>query len=124
MRPSIDLRRETITFYVPAGNANLTGYICFGPVPMTDGCYDLYWIAVDEEFSRQGIAGKLLGFMEEFIIQKGARRIYVDTSTTAPYEPARSFYEKHGYQVACELKDFYREGDHKIIFMKEVSSSA
>jgi ribosomal protein S18 acetylase RimI-like enzyme len=104
------------------GNGSLAGYICFGPVPMTDGCYDLYWIAVDEEFSRQGIAGKLSGFMEEFIIQKGARRIYVDTSSTPPYEPARSFYEKHGYRVACELKDFYRKGDHKIIFVKEVRS--
>ena len=103
------------------GNDSLAGYICFGPVPMTDGCYDLYWIAVDEEFSRQGIAGKLLGFMEEFIIQKGARRIYVDTSSTLPYKPARAFYEKHGYRVACLLEDFYRKGDHKVIFMKEVT---
>ena len=103
-------------------NGSLAGYICFGPIPMTEGCYDLYWIAVDEAFSRRGVGGKLLAFMEEFVIKKGARRIYVDTSSTPPYEPARAFYEKHGYRVACELKDFYREGDHKIIFMKEVRS--
>jgi ribosomal protein S18 acetylase RimI-like enzyme len=105
------------------GNANLAGYICFGPIPMTDGCYDLYWIAVDEGMSRKGIGGKLLAFMEDFLVREGARRIYVDTSSTPPYEPAKSFYEKHGYHVACLLKDFYREGDHKVIFMKEVSSS-
>jgi ribosomal protein S18 acetylase RimI-like enzyme len=104
------------------GNNCLAGYVCFGPIPMTEGCYDLYWIAVDEAFSREGLGGKLLEFMEGFVIREGARRIYVDTSTTAPYQPARSFYEKHGYHVACELKDFYREGDHKIIFMKEVRS--
>jgi ribosomal protein S18 acetylase RimI-like enzyme len=104
-------------------NGSLAGYICFGPIPMTEGCYDLYWIAVDEAFSRRGVGGKLLAFMEEFVIKKKARRIYVDTSSTPPYEPARSFYEKHGYHVACFLKDFYREGDHKVIFMKEVSSS-
>ena len=102
-------------------NGSLAGYICFGPIPMTEGCYDLYWIAVDERLSRRGIGGKLLGFMEEFVIKKGARRIYVDTSSTPPYEPARAFYEKHGYRVACLLGDFYRKGDHKVIFMKEVT---
>jgi ribosomal protein S18 acetylase RimI-like enzyme len=105
------------------GNSELAGYICFGPIPMTEGCYDLYWIAVDEKFSRREVGRKLLEFMEGFAIREGARRIYVDTSSTPPYEPARSFYEKHGYHVACLLKDFYREGDHKVIFMKEVSSS-
>jgi len=103
------------------GNANLAGYICFGPIPMTDGCYDLYWIAVDERMSKKGIGGKLLAFMEEFLVREGARQIYVDTSSTPPYEPARSFYEKHGYHVACLLEDFYRKGDHKVIFMKEVT---
>ena len=80
-------------------------------------------IVVDEEFSRKGVGGKLLAFMEEFIIKKGARRIYVDTSSTPPYEPARAFYEKHGYRLAGLLEDFYRKGDHKVIFMKEVTGS-
>jgi len=34
---------------------------------------------------------------------------------------ASTFYEKHGYRVACLLEDFYRKGDHKVIFMKEVT---
>jgi len=102
------------------GDGNLAGYICFGPVPMNDGCYDLYWVAVDEKFSRKGVGGTLLGFMEESVIREGARRIYMETSSSPHYKPARSFYEKQGYQVVCMLKDFYREGDHKLIFMKEV----
>jgi ribosomal protein S18 acetylase RimI-like enzyme len=103
------------------GNGTLAGYICFGPIPMTEGCYDLYWIVVDKAFSRKGVGGQLLRFMEEFVLKKGARRIYVDTSSTSPYKPARAFYEKHGYRVACLLEDFYRKGDHKVIFMKEVT---
>jgi len=99
---------------------NLAGFICFGPIPMAEGCYDLYWLKVDETFSRKGIGGRLLGFMEECVAKEGARRIYVETSSTTPYQAARSFYENHGYQVVCSLKDFYREGDHKMIFMKEV----
>lgn len=99
---------------------SLAGYICFGPIPMTDDCYDIYWIVVDETSSRKGVGGKLLAFMEEFATRDGARRIYVETSSTSPYQPARSFYGKHGYRLVCSLKDFYREGDHKLIFMKEV----
>jgi len=103
---------------------NLAGYICFGPIPMTDRCYDLYWIMVDEAFSRKGIGGMLLDFMEEFVAGQGARRIYVETSSTEPYQAARSFYKKHGYQLVYSLKDFYREGDHKMIFMKEIRPDA
>jgi len=103
---------------------NLSGFICFGPIPMTERCYDLYWLKVDEASSRKGVGERLLGFMEEFVAKEGARRIYVETSSTAPYQAARAFYEKHGYQLVCSLKDFYREGDHKIIFMKEVQHGA
>jgi len=106
------------------GNGSLAGYICFGPIPMTEKCYDLYWIVVDETSSRKGVGGKLLELMEEFVTREGARRIYVETSSTPPHEAARCLYEKHGCQMVCLLKDFYREGDHKMIFMKEVRCGA
>jgi GNAT superfamily N-acetyltransferase len=99
----------------------LSGYICFGPIPLTDHCYDLYWVAVDQKYARRGIGGRLLDFMEQFITQKQARRIYIDTSSTPAYEPARFFYQKNGFKRACMLKDFYRCGDHKLIYTKEVA---
>ncbi|MFH1623799.1 MAG: GNAT family N-acetyltransferase [Pseudomonadota bacterium] len=102
------------------GSDSLNGYICFGPIPMTRDRYDLYWIAVDERVSRQGVGGRLLEFMEADLLTKRARRVYVDTSSTPPYKAARAFYEKHGYLLACVLDDFYRKGDHKMIFMKEL----
>jgi ribosomal protein S18 acetylase RimI-like enzyme len=98
----------------------IAGYICFGPIPMTDGCFDLYWIAVAEEYERRGIGGKLLGHMVQSVIRGEGRRIYVDTSSTHPYASARSLYKKHGYILVSLLSDFYRIGDHKMIFMKEV----
>ncbi len=107
-------------FCAPKGEAGVAGYICFGPIPLTEGCYDLYWIAVDERVGRKGVGGKLMTFMEEFITRKRARHIYVETSSTPPYEPARSFYRKHGYRPICVLEHFYRDGDHKLIFVKEV----
>jgi len=96
------------------------GYICIGPIPMTEDCYEIYWIAVDKNFSRQGVGGKLVAFAEDLLMKKKARRTYLDTSSTPGYAAARALYKKHGYRPVCELESFYREGDHKIIFMKDM----
>ena len=111
-------KEEYYTFCALHDSGELAGFISFGPIPMTDGRYDLYWIAVDEKFSRNGVGKKLLKKMEDFILNEKGKRIYSDTSSTDPYASARSFYKKHGFVLIAELKDFYRKGDHKMTFMK------
>lgn len=97
----------------------LYGFICFGPVPITETSFDLYWIAVRPREARRGIGSLLLSTMEGELAGRG-NRVYVDTSSTAAYDSARAFYERHGYDVACVLPDFYRAGDDKIIYVKDV----
>jgi len=111
---------DYLVFCAIDDSRSIAGYICFGPIPMTDDCYDLYWIVVDKKFSRKGVGRKLLEFMEEFLARKRARVIYVDTDSSPAYEAARSFYEKNGFRVVCVLDDFYRKGADKVIFMKKV----
>jgi len=101
----------------------LAGYVCFGPIPMTEHCYDLYWIVVDIACSRQGVGKRLLVEMEDRLRGVNARRIYIDTSSTQAYAAARSFYGKNGYRPVCVLDDFYRKDDHKIIFVKEFKNT-
>jgi len=98
----------------------VAGFICYGPIPMTDYCYDLYWVAVDNRHSKKGIGSRLVEFMESNIQKENGRHIYVDTSSTPAYKAARAFYKKNGYRKVCLLKDFYREGDHKVLFKKEL----
>jgi len=102
---------------------DLAGYVCFGAIPMTDGRYDLYWIAVDEKRGGQGVGSSLLRFVEAAIRERGGGKIYVETSSTDPYGPARAFYGRHGYAVAAVLGDFYRTGDDKVVFLKDVTAS-
>jgi ribosomal protein S18 acetylase RimI-like enzyme len=111
-------KEEYYTFCALNDSGQLAGFISFGPIPMTDGCYDLYWIVVDEKFSRNGVGEKLLKKVEDFALNEKARRIYSDTSSTDPYAAAQSFYKKQGFALIAVLKDFYRKGDHKMIFMK------
>ena len=49
-------------------------------------------------------------------IQAGGRRVYVETSGRAQYEPTRRFYEACGYAREAVLTDFYAPGDDKVIY--------
>lgn len=99
-------------------HGRLCGFICYGPIPITVKRWDLYWIAVAPRVARQGVGSLLLRAMEEKV-GRGVR-VYVDTSATPAYGQARSFYERHGYEVACVLPEFYGPGDDKIVYCKEL----
>lgn len=94
------------------------GYTCFGLIPATSGSYDLYWIAVDEQFRSQGLGKELMQKTQHFIRGIGGRLIYVETSSRDQYQSTHSFYESCGYQKEAFLKDFYAAGDSKIIYVK------
>ncbi len=99
-------------------DGRISGFISFGPIPLTERRYDLYWIAVDPAFGRHGIGSQLMAAMEEDLRKGGPGHIYIDTSSTEGYAKARAFYEKNGYHVASRLADFYREGDDRILYLK------
>ena len=114
--------RDYLVYCALDDKENLTGYICYGPNLMTKANYDIYWIAVDKQYGQQGIGSKLLSFAESEIAREGGGNVYIETSSTEPYEAARSFYKKHGYETASVVKNFYRPGDHKLILMKEIAT--
>ena len=97
---------------------DIRGYVCFGKAPLTDAVYDLYWIVVHPAYGNRGIGSSLLLQAEEEMTQRQARLLLIETSSTPPYETPRAFYRKHGYREMARLQDYYREGDHKIIFGK------
>jgi len=100
-------------------NGELSGFITYGPIPMTESSFDLYWIATLPASGRRGLGTKLLNAMEHELRRPGAV-IYIDTSTTPGYDRARTFYEKNGYRVAARLPNFYHPGDDRLIYRKEL----
>jgi GNAT superfamily N-acetyltransferase len=94
------------------------GYTCYGPIACTRESYDLYWIGVHQEHRRAGLGRRLLARAEERIGALGGRRIYVETSSRAQYEPTRAFYLACGYRIEARLEGFYAPGDGKVIFLK------
>jgi GNAT superfamily N-acetyltransferase len=94
------------------------GYACYGPIACTVGSYDLYWIVVDQTLRHRGLGRYLLEATEARIAQAGGRRVYIETSGRALYEPTQAFYERCGYLREATLHDFYAPGDPKIVYSR------
>jgi ribosomal protein S18 acetylase RimI-like enzyme len=101
-------------------SGKVVGFACYGPVPMTLGTYDLYWIAVSTEVRGSGAATKLDHAVEERVRAAKGRWILAETSSTEPYAAARKFYGKNGYLVVETIPDFYRDGDDRQTFGKRI----
>jgi len=95
------------------------GYACFGPVPLTKGTYDLYWIAVDPVRQGLGLGSQLLKRVEEEVTKRQARMLLIETSSQPKYTQTRNFYLKNGYVEVSRIKDFYALGDDRVTYQKK-----
>ncbi len=114
------LRSDYHFLFADDARGEVVGYSCSGPIPMTQGSWDLYWIAVDPACQGAGMGRQLLAECEQHARSAGARKLFVDTSGQPRYAPTRAFYESCGYTVAAVLEDFYAPGDSKVIFHRHL----
>ena len=110
------------TFLVHRSGDRVLGFSCYGPRDLTDGVFDLYWIAVDPNARRKGVGYELLRASEAAVGQIGGRILIAETSGTADYESTRKFYTSTGYAMEATIKDFYSPGDDLAIFVKRLGS--
>lgn len=67
----------------------------------------------DEAYRGQGLATELLGVAEARGRSEGAKRMHLETRS----EAARRFYEKRGYRVCGEMKNFL--GAQSLYFLEK-----
>ncbi len=108
-------------FVIGYDNEKIVGYICYGPTPMTNSTYDLYWIAVHKSHRHQGIASKLLQTMETLLIEAKATGIRIETSELENYHAAQKFYGRHNYKEVGRISNFYHNNDALVIYFKHVN---
>ena len=101
-------------------NDQAIGYVCYGFVPLTDGVYDMYWIATDPVWQGKGVGKYLQKEMEAELKQKGVRMVLAETSSQDSYAKTRLFYKKRGYELVSTIKDFYSIGDDKLTYRKDI----
>jgi ribosomal protein S18 acetylase RimI-like enzyme len=106
--------------FVAEVDAAVTGYVCYGPTPLTKGTWDVYWVAVDPGGQRQGVGRALMAFTEGKIKESQGRLVIVETSGRPDYAKTRRFYSSIEYKEAARIADFYAPGDDKLILEKRL----
>jgi ribosomal protein S18 acetylase RimI-like enzyme len=107
-------------FLVYRADNQVLGYAIFGYRDLTDGVYDLYWIAVDPNARRKGVGRALIIACEEAVRELGGRILIAETSGTDEYASTREFYIRTGYVNEATIRDFYKPGDDLKIYTKRV----
>lgn len=106
--------------HVVEDHSGIQGYVCYGPTPLTEGVYDLYWIAVDPKQQGHGFGQVLLRFVENEIKRQRGRMLLIETSSKESYGATLRFYERSGYEEISRIKDFYRIEDDKIVYCRRL----
>ncbi len=107
-------------FIVYREGDQVLGYAIYGYRDLTDGVYDLYWIAVDPHARRKSVGRTLLTACEDAVRAEGGRMVIAETSGTAEYASTREFYVRMGYVNEATIKDFYKPGDDLKIYIKRL----
>jgi ribosomal protein S18 acetylase RimI-like enzyme len=105
---------------VAVEGGKVSGYICYGPTPCTDGTWDMYWEAVDPADRGRGIGTALTEAAESSIIKAGGRMVMIETSASPLYDNTRRFHQARGYETVARVTDFYAPGDDQLIMQKRL----
>ena len=90
------------------------------PEKSTSGTYNLLAIGVSENHQRKGVAVEMMNFIEQKLKTIGARVLIVETSSDDAQIGARNLYQKLGYNQEAVIRDFWNEGEDKIVYWKKL----
>jgi len=90
------------------------------PEKFTEGTFNLYAIGVRKDCQGKNIGGKMMDYLEDLLRKKGHRILIVETSGSPDLELTRKFYTKKGYTQEAVLREFWAEGEDKVIFWKKL----
>jgi len=94
------------------------GYLTWGPTPLAEDVYDLYWMAVAPAEQGRGRGKELVRWLEAEVGRRNGRLILIETSSQPKYHGTRQFYIGLGYREVARVPDYYRPGDDRVIYAK------
>lgn len=114
-----NLETQDIWFtYIDDNKPVAIGYCV--PEKLTNGTYNLLAIGVSQDSQRNGVATEMMNYIEQLLRLKEGRILIVETSSDDAQIGARTFYEKIGYTQMAVIKDFWNDGEDKIVFWKKL----
>lgn len=108
---------EAIWFTVCQDHKPISIAYC-GLMQLTNGTYNLYAIGVHQDYQGQGVASRMLAYLEDRLKSINGRLLIIETSTAPDQDNARAFYAKRGYDHVATIPDFWDTGEGKEVFSK------
>lgn len=88
---------------------------------MTDRAWNLLAIGVRPSWQSQGVGEAMVAHVETLLRDRGARLLLVETSGLDEFDGARAFYRRCGFEQEARIRDFYADGEDKIVFVKPLA---
>jgi ribosomal protein S18 acetylase RimI-like enzyme len=79
---------------------------------------EIEWIVLVPDYRGKGLGKNLIRKMEEYALDNGARKIFVDTGEDS--EKAKNFYFQNGYIQEGRLSDYYADHRHAVVLSKRL----
>jgi ribosomal protein S18 acetylase RimI-like enzyme len=95
------------------------GAAYYAPETFADGVWNLYFIGVNTDQQGEGRGSALLKYVEAELKSQGQRILIIETSGLEGFELTRKFYDQHGYTIEARIRDYYQEGEDKVVFWKK-----
>ncbi len=100
----------------------LQGAAYYAPEALTDGTFNLYFIAVREILKGKGVGSALLHYVEHQLKQEQGRVLIIETSSLDNYNLTRRFYLKHEYTEVARIPEFFSAGEDKVVFWRKLKA--
>ena len=107
-------------FVFAEAEGRTVGYTCFGQIACTKYSWDLYWIGVYNDCRGSGIGKILMSETEKMIKNLGGKNIFIETSSREKYTSTQQFYGYCNCELIATIKDFYDDGDDKLLYKRSL----
>lgn len=111
---------EGHTWIVDEEDGVLRSVAYYAPTWGADRVWDLLMIAVRPGAQRGGRGAALVAHVEAALRAAGQRILLVETSGLPRFARARAFYRALGFDEEARIRDFYRDGEDKVVFRRRL----
>lgn len=113
------LAGETEAFWLTCLSDGEAVGLCYTvPEELADGTWNMLALAVRPDLQGKRLGAALVHAAEQHLKDKGQRILIVDTSGADDFALTRKFYAQNGYEEEARIRDFWADGDDKVIYRK------
>lgn len=110
--------------WLTADDGEPVGVAYCAPEPVTLGTWNLLMLWTRDDRHGRGHGSQLVQHLETILTARKARLLIVETSGLPDFAAARAFYGACGFAHEATVKNFFDDGDHKLILTKTVAEGA